>query len=567
MKKAIARKIFLITCCTLIAFFLCTIVIVQEINKKSAEKNAIIMVDMLEEQIVQNKIINFDNLVKQTDHNKTLRITVIDMNGFVLNDSKEENSTSMENHLNRSEIKQVLDGKDYGKDIRTSTTYKIKYIYIARLVVFDEVKVIIRVAIAIQTINSYLLGSILFMILILIAVVFMVGYFSQSIAINILKPMEIIKNQMINLRLNQKIDESPITKYDELNAILGEIDLMSLSLVTLLENYEKEKNKLKIIIENINQGIIALNTQNDIVLINDYATFLLDISVERQRNIEAIIRNKNFLDNVLKNIEIQEYITFDIEENSRTLEVRLFSVDSVDIKKAIVLMDVTDLRKLEIAKKEFFQNASHELNTPLTSILGYSELLMQNKDYNEDFVVVINKEASRMKNLIADMLKISELEDTAEVIYEEIDLMEIVEHVVLSNQLKAQENNIDIHLNLEHGKINADREKIIEVVNNLLDNALKYSNVNTNIYILVKQQKNKIIFRIRDEGIGIPNAYLHRVFERFFRVDRGRSRKVGGTGLGLAIVKHICNLYKAQLSISSIEGKGTEINIIFNKIK
>ncbi|MCL2176566.1 MAG: ATP-binding protein [Firmicutes bacterium] len=219
--------------------------------------------------------------------------------------------------------------------------------------------------------------------------------------------------------------------------------------------------------------------------------------------------------------------------------------------------------KLQKEKQDFFINASHELNTPLTSILGYAEILKKEKAYKEEFVDAIYKQALRMLALISDMLLISELEEMVEFPKETLCLKQIAMEICETHAPKAESKNIKLVTNLEPVTLKANKEKIVELISNLVDNSIKYTNNGGLVEITVKNNKGRPQIIVKDNGIGIEKKHQKRVFERFYRTDKGRSRQEGGTGLGLAIVKHICNLYGAAYTINSEENVGTQITIEF----
>lgn len=248
--------------------------------------------------------------------------------------------------------------------------------------------------------------------------------------------------------------------------------------------------------------------------------------------------------------------------NGQTYEVRFFPVSFKEVSVIIAAQNVTEIRKTGLEKQEFFANAGHELNTPLSSVIGYSEMLLSEKKYNPGFAETIHKEALRMKLLIEDMLKISELEGNKEIPDGEIDLKPIVEQVITAALPKADGKKIALTAALQCCKIFANAEKITEVAANLIDNAIKYTGEGGAVSVSLKTENGQAVLSVKDNGIGIPQKALSRVFERFYRVDKGRA-KSEGTGLGLAIVKHICNHYNAPIKIKSKEGAGTEITVEF----
>jgi two-component system phosphate regulon sensor histidine kinase PhoR len=222
-------------------------------------------------------------------------------------------------------------------------------------------------------------------------------------------------------------------------------------------------------------------------------------------------------------------------------------------------------RKLAKEKQEFFANASHELNTPLSSILGWCETMLLGGKYERAFLETIDKEATRMKNLIADMLSISSLEGGGATEDAPLNIKDVAAGVTTSFQPRAREKDITIYADLSDGIIHADREKIIQLISNLVDNAVKYGNHGGNVWIKTECAGGAVTLTVRDDGIGIPKKYQNRVFERFFRVDKGRARSEG-TGLGLSIVKHIASRYDATLTLTGSETTGTEIKVTFKQL-
>ena len=218
-------------------------------------------------------------------------------------------------------------------------------------------------------------------------------------------------------------------------------------------------------------------------------------------------------------------------------------------------------------KQEFFSNAGHELNTPLASILGYAEMMLTSGKFERHFLESIYKEAQRMKLLIADMMTIAELEEKREFADAPLDVKEVADHILNMMAPKAQAKNITLTGDVESVLIVANREKITELVVNLVSNAVKYTNTGGTVTLKVRCENNQAVVSVKDSGIGIAYKHQGRIFERFYRVDKGRSRAEGGTGLGLAIVKHIANHYKAQISLVSAENIGTEVTVAFKLYK
>jgi len=324
-------------------------------------------------------------------------------------------------------------------------------------------------------------------------------------------------------------------------------------------------NLFDLILGNIGQGVLALDNERRMILCNKRSAD--DLSFVRVHNalVEEVITDLNVLNNIDEAIGKNTFITFDItREDGEIFELRLLPVNSDAVCLIIVSKNVTDIRKIALEKQEFFANAGHELNTPLSSIIGYSEMLMTGKGDKKEFASVINKEATRMKLLIEDMLKVSELEENKEIAEEIIDFEELLEGVIKSALPRIKEKKIIFLQESDQCYIIANREKIIEVAANLIDNAIKYTHNEGQITIRLRSKDGKVSLRVTDNGKGIPPESLSRVFERFYRVDKDKDEE-GGTGLGLAIVKHICAHYNAPIKLQSKIDLGTRVTIEFNE--
>ena len=233
--------------------------------------------------------------------------------------------------------------------------------------------------------------------------------------------------------------------------------------------------------------------------------------------------------------------------------------------KIVVLSDVTAMKNGEVMRSEFFANASHELKTPLTAIKGFNEIisLKTEEENTKELSAKIDGQITRLINLINDMLKLSELEAEKEPVKEKVDLVKVAAEV--KDNLSALSDKKDITVTVEgEGTVEMEKEHAVELVKNLMENAVRYNNNGGFVKATVKSYGGNVIFTVEDNGIGIEEKDLNRIFERFYRVNKSRSRETGGTGLGLSIVKHVCSLYSADLEVKSGLGAGTTIKVIFN---
>lgn len=569
MRNSIARKLVALIALALLVFGGVMIAVIDNTNKKSAENDAANLLGIFETQMHDGNyktVEDYQVLVKYSENAKNIRVSVIDMNGNVLADTLSDSPENFENHLSRPEIIDAANG-NLGLNMRKSETFNEKYLYAARTVTVDETMVFLRVSIPAHSINGYLVPIFVAMGIVFVVIIILVLVFSKTLSSQMITPISLINKKLQTVGVKNSDSPITLTKYDEVNEIISQIESLSNSLDAALQGKEEEKEKLNFILENINQGVIAVDKKQNVIMMNQMATELFNFDMALPTNIMNVERNQTISTALDKAITKGQYQPFDMQfMDNRLFELKVLPVEYEDIRAVITISEVTDIRKLQIEKQEFFQNASHELNTPLTSILGYSEVLIKEKKYNENFLVTINKEASRMKLLISDMLKIAELEGEQEIIDEIIELDRIAADVASSFEISATAQNITIERNFAKGKIKANPEKIREIISNLLDNAIKYTESGGKIMLSLHKSKGEIIFTIKDTGIGIPRQYTTRVFERFFRVDKSRSKVADGTGLGLSIVKHICNYYNASISIRSNVGVGTEISITFQLV-
>ena len=561
LNRAVALRIMLIVGVALLVFIFAMVFIIMAVNRSSARNSARGHLIVLENYLEYSS--DFNNLIRLTDGD--LRITVMQISGIVIADSFTANIDILESRADRPEVISAI-AYGEGQDIRRSETFRIDFLYMARVVEVDGVDIILRVAIPVASINNYLwplVGIMLgLFVVMMVAVIFVTPKLSRSVT----APIFMIKQKLANIESNEN---TPIqlTKHDELNKVLIEIDEISEKLKSVLGQNVEEKQKLDSILANIDQGIVALDSSGQIISCNKLAEEFFCFNYTEPVAIEKIVRNISVLDNIKKAQEHKSMIFYDhTRANSEVFQVRFLPLAHDKISLIIAVQNVTDIRKTAKEKQEFFANAGHELNTPLSSIMGFSEIMLKDKKYNKAFVENIHKESLRMKILIEDMLRISELEENKEIIDAELDFKKIIDGVVNSATLRAKAKKITIKQNLTDAKIFANEEKITEVVTNLVENSIKYSGEGSKVEVTLTKEDNLAILKVEDNGIGIAQSDLSRIFERFYRVDKARTNIVDGTGLGLAIVKHICNHYNAQINVQSTLGKGTQITISFTAI-
>lgn len=578
MIKNIFYKSLFILILTSALMFIGILFTVQYNNIKYSQVMIMNIMEMLESEVDiydMKTEEDFRRFVLQSDK-KYLRISVIATNGIVIADTTINIALNpMANHTNRSDVIEALhsSGDRTFFSIHISASQKIPYIYASKKIKAEDYRdYILRISMPMDSVNKYLITFLFTAVMVIGIVIIIMALVLPSMARNIMIPFYSIKETLDNIYKNKSQNIKNLTGFNDINDILYDINELAIDLNNNIIGYQTEREKLNYVLENIAQGIVAINKNKDIFFINQFAVELFNISDNDIKNLNEIIKDKSVINKIDETMKLNRFSKFDIKERNMDIEINVIPIlNNKNISALIKFEDVTDIRKVEIEKQDFFINASHELKTPLTSILGYSELLinMSEKDKKEDkktdFIKRINFEALRMKELVLNMLTLSRMEaNWQETIDEKIDIKDIILNVFESNRIKARKKNINIDLEIEPSIIIANKEKITELVNNLVDNAIKYTDDGGEIKIILKNNKDKAIFTVKDNGCGIESKYLNRIFERFFRVKNEKYLKVQGTGLGLTIVKNICAHYNADIYINSEENKGTEISVVFN---
>lgn len=378
-------------------------------------------------------------------------------------------------------------------------------------------------------------------------------------------------NQMSRQDFNKRINFESFYIRPELERSLNEL---SHNFHKIFSSLRKEKNELQAILSAMNEGVILIADNGTVSMINKSARLMFQIKDERtDKPYWEVIRNKDMKEIIANVLEKKTPATREISllyPEERFYRVNAINIDDTSADIIVVLFDITEFKKLEKIKADFIANVSHELRTPLTSIKGYVETL-EDKAYSGEeermqFLEIINKNTDRLINLVSDLLVLSELESKDSFYstsrgrdFEPVKFSEIVNQSVMS--LKGKMDEKDMRLNVDISEdipdIKGNKFLLEQMVSNLVDNAIKYTPSGGNIKISTHTKDNSIILTVSDTGIGIPREDRDRIFERFYRVDKTRSRKIGGTGLGLSIVKHIVLLHGGTINVESELNRGS----------
>ncbi len=321
----------------------------------------------------------------------------------------------------------------------------------------------------------------------------------------------------------------------------------------------------------MNEGLILLDEKLQITSINPCACTLFDTDIECiGSGIESIIKDNGIKEIMLKGIKNNNTEAFfEIASEKYRVEINSVALGNNSNNILIIIFNISEYENSEKMRREFTANVSHELKTPLQSISGYAELLNNGLARPEDtknFVGKIYSEAQRMIHLIEDIIHLSRLDEgAADMTSETVDIYEIAKETADNLYSEAQQASVEISVHGSSAKISAIPHLISGIIFNLCDNAIKYNKKNGSVDIIVENDDKNVILTVKDTGIGIPSEDYARIFERFYRVDKSRSKEVGGTGLGLSIVKHAAIIHKAKIELKSIINKGTSIIVTFPK--
>ena len=495
---------------------------------------------------------SFDNKNNRLAGNN--RITWIDENGTVLFDSRADVS-ELDNHADRDEIKTAMkEGK--GMSTRYSKTLTEKTVnYAIRL----SDGSILRVSTEQYTVVTILMGMLQPILFIMFVALILTLVLSAKVSKAIIEPIN---------KLDLEIPENNDT-YEELTPLLRKISDQKETIGEQLADARKKQKEFNLITENMSEGFLVIDADANLLTYNSAALNLLEITPPADRSVLLFCRAKEFrgvISDVLSGIKAEN--TMVRGERSYSLIANpVYEKESV-IGAVVVILDITEREKRDTLRREFTANVSHELKTPLTSISGFAEL-MKAGDVLEndvtDFSKSIYDEAQRLIALVNDIIKISEL-DGQSIPYEKetVDLYELSNEVIGRLEKEADKKNITFHLIGGRAEIIGVHKILEEMLYNLCDNAIKYNKENGTVDVLVNQTGDGVNVIVRDTGIGIPISHQDRVFERFYRVDKSHSKKVGGTGLGLAIVKHGALYHHAKLSLESTVDVGTVVTIAFS---
>jgi two-component system phosphate regulon sensor histidine kinase PhoR len=517
-----------------------------------------------------------DALCKRLGKASSTRITVVDYSGNVLGDSHED-PVSMENHADRPEFARALKGQT-SFSMRYSQTRKTRLLYAAiPLEVNGEIVGAVRTSVPPRVMRSGVRSIYLTVTLGLLAVAGLFAVVSLVISRRIGRLLEQLKQGAESFARGDLGRRLPVPELEEVRGLAESMNAMAAQLDERIRSMTNERNEREAILASMQEGVLAVDSTARVVRMNRACGRLLGVDPERAEGMEiqVVIRNtdlQNFVAKALSSSEPTEGDIVVLDSSDRFLQAHGTVLRDAHGEKAgavIVLNDVTRLRRLERVRRDFVANVSHELKTPITSIRGAVETMgdgaVEDREDARRFLSMIGRQADRLNAIIEDLLMLSRLEEEAsrpELELEEGMIEPVVRGAVRACEDKAAEKQITLATTAESElKARLDAPLLESAVVNLIDNAIKYSEPGETVEISAMAGGGEILIRVRDGGCGIAARHLPRIFERFYRIDKARSRSLGGTGLGLAIVKHVVQVHKGYVSVESTPGKGSTFTI------
>ncbi len=485
-----------------------------------------------------------------------LRITWIDTDGTVLYDT-EGNSVEMENHLQREEVKQaLLNGT--GESIRYSSTLLKRSLYCAKRM--DD-GTILRLSVAQNTIITLLLSMLQPILIMFVVALVLSLILAYRLSNKIVKPLN-------NLNLDEPLNNK---EYEELSPILHRISSQQRQIKLQHDELKQKQKEFDAVTQGMAEGIILLNSECEILSINPSAQKIFNTNPFCIGKFILSVNNSFELQELLLKSSKGKYCEKIIELDGEKYQLNASPIISGSKVSGTVLLllNVTEKEKAEQQRREFTANVSHELKTPLHTILGCAELMENNMVSEKDvpeFAGKIHSQAQRMISLIEDIINLSHLDEGLQDMKKErISLLGIATETASSLSAQAKQKEITLNVAGDDVEIEGVASLISQIIYNLTDNAIKYNHKNGSVDIKIKDDGETATITVSDTGIGIPEEHLDRIFERFYCVDKSRSKEIGGTGLGLSIVKHAARLHNAAISTQSTIGQGTSISVTIPK--
>ena len=570
---------FLITSVSIIAVGIYASASLRDFYYSQAEEDLEVSANLIRQQVRENLLDPDAERINATlaflGGESDMRITLISPTGEVIADSRHD-ASSMESHADRPEFKDAMLG-EVGTSHRRSPTLGVMMVYVAVPVMDDgDVIGVLRTSRAATALDASM-GSVGYRIVLgaILAAVF--ASLASYLAVRrISGPLAGMRKTAKMLASGDFGARMPHQDTEEFAALSESLDQMASQLHAQLRRISRQASEREAILVSMREGVLAVDNEDCVLIVNPIAEQLLGVAADeiRGKTIQEAIRNPELQDFLARSkgsaiLTTEEMICLGARE--RVVEVTgttLRDADGKSIGVLAILDDVTETRKLESMRKDFVANVSHELKTPITSIKGYVETLrdgtVSDASKMEDFLDTVARQADRLNSIIDDLLSLSRIERDTEsrsIVLQPSLVKDVLVAAASNCGIKAQQQDVKMSVECDddlEAPMNA--HLIEQAVTNLVDNAIKHSSGGS-VVIRAELQQDEVAISVEDTGSGIEPEHIPRLFERFYRVDKARSRKMGGTGLGLAIVKHIAQAHRARVEVESTVGKGSVFSI------
>jgi two-component system phosphate regulon sensor histidine kinase PhoR len=586
MKQALFKRIlfpYLVLVLLLIIsleFYLSSVIKDNYISK--LRESLTIQAYLIAEQIPSSFTNNLDDFCRRYKEKTGARVTIIDGSGLVLGDS-DEPSEKMENHSNRPEIKDAA-VEGFGSSIRFSRTVQKDLLYLAIEINKGPNQRFLRLSVPLHDINAAMNRvrmRIIIATLISLFMIILIGLIQGKRMTKAIEEITTFTKEVASGNLRKRL---LLKGKDELSELAGNVSDMAQELSRRLKQSEEGKLKMEAILRNMSDGLMLTDTKGRVLLTNSTAKnfFGIESDIEGRTLMEALRKAElmEIIDNV---VESRETISYEVEI-THPKELYLMTTASPFLVKGevsgvvLAFHDITRLRQLEEVRKDFVANVSHEIKTPITAIKGFAETLLEgaidDRENAPKFLEAIKNHSERLNSLVNDLLTLSRIElGDIKIEKEDVDLDDVVDTVfaILRDKAKSKGLYLKKEIPPEILEIKADRDRLIQILLNLVDNGIKFTEdggvkikvQSSKFKVQKEEEKDFIEITVEDTGIGIPKKHIPRLGERFYRVDRARSRELGGTGLGLAIVKHLVKAHGWEMVIESTQGQGTRVRLLY----
>ena len=515
-------------------------------------------------------------LCREFDQLLPVRVTVLLENGRVIGDS-DENPAVMENHRNRPEVRAAVEGTPKALE-RYSSTVRQRLLYMAVPVnVNGKTEMFVRVAMPLAEIDGAMRSIINRISVAGLFVAFLAGVFAYWVARRLTQPLKHMREGALRFAQGDLSYKLPVTGSEEMAALSAAMNQMAAQMDDRIKQLFSERNTRLAVFDSMTEGLLAVNKSRVVVELNRAAGTLLDIDIEKTKGqpLETRVRNTELHRLLTAATDSDNPVEGEIQINgdtSRILNVRgsaLRNPAGDRIGALAVMQDITRVRQLEQMRQDFVANVSHELKTPITSIKGFVETLQDGADADPQartrFLGIIAKQAEHLNAIVADLLLLSSVEHQTrqhQITLETLPLRPMLESAVEVCNVQATGKQIPVTVSCPEDLTARISPHLLEqAVTNLVENAIKYSDPGASVNVTASIEGPNVIIDVRDTGRGIEQRHLERLFERFYRVDKGRSRQLGGTGLGLSIVKHIALAHGGRVTVKSALGEGSTFRL------